>query len=552
MTRSKNPIFFPDIPKVLLVIEGFLSSHADPQLVAQYKNHLEIGLKGLPTPMAARPPSETDPLFSGHQVWLDFWKELIHFLSPRTVYRLSCVSKGFNSFAWNHLIPECGMDFDAETPPDTLSLYLSRTPILSKLKLRSATFPALLAIRKIQKLKQLSIYSPLPERFWTFASHLTDLESLYTPFNFKKVPFALTALKKLHTLKVSRPKSDLLKTMALLTQLVSLDVFCPEDTVFKILAPLTNLQHLSVWGGIQEEFDLCNWKKLTYLSANFCPCPRNISDFTNLGHLSVNGVNRDMLAGITASLTNLKCLQLPFAPKLDFSPLTKITRLVIESEATLESVRSLQFLPNLTELIFFRPEPLRKPVAMALKNLTNLTTLEVCTNYLDFLSTHSKLKSLTISCPKPKPGNFRNISHLTNLETFDIAGMRMKVPSEEVKFFRPLSTCLNSLFINRDCDRLLQEFYFLTNLQNLDLTFSDVTPKGILSISQNFQELRKLVIEDSCDDGIGVLEDRVDLVPLLKLQRLESFSLCTDHLSYEDWKYVQQNFGLQQLFLANK
>lgn len=460
-----------------------------------------------PLPLSQIPENLILGPFSFCQSWLDLWQELGKHLRPRTLYHLSRVSHALHTFTWSHLIPNfCYLKLDYP-----YTHYLSHSPPPSKLFIPRVHANSLKPLQTVPKLKHLKL-NPIDDMpyFWNYFSHLTELESfsavaLGPP---PRLGIPLTSFKNLKSLALSPNKNDaqeIFASIALLTSLQSLEIgsTLPKQPQLDDLSNLVNLHDLFFHPDKRDEGDLLHLPPFPSLK-NFKlgsggTCPANIGSFTGLATLLLQSsmVHRERIIDIVSFLTGLTDLHLvnklgQFQIEVSFSKLTRLTSLVVEPHIALESAQSFSFLTNLRML---QTGDITANVAETLSALTTLEELFVASPTWEFLKTHQKLNNLTIGRLGSIPGLFQNISHLTNLERLNFCLHDLSIPTDQVDFLRPL-TNLKSLRLSSNVDQTLVNIPFLTNLEELLLGYSDLTFEGILTLTQNWPNLRKLDLRE--------------------------------------------------------
>jgi hypothetical protein len=491
----------------------------------------------------------TGPL-GGHAwtAWTDFWKEhLVHYLSPRTIFNLSCASRSLNLLAWTHLIPICGLAFNEFTPPERISKYLQKNPSMSSVSLHWANYGLL---TKLGGLKDLSLFftdvdgeGPRKERAYPTQdlcsiSHLTDLEALSLwyqkdtrrqegelMYEFIPPEFAetLKCFKKLKKLALTAESGEIPEALGTMTQLETLIVVLGGHTddesrcIWDYFKHLPNIIDLEMYcmGPEYYKFPL-TLTKLTSLKTTEGTIPKNLNIFTNLETLIVENEVWDEIelpetATSFKTLTKLKKLSLSsdWHHKTDPSVLLTLTHLAMTTKLFQDTFEDLflntpSAFNHLTSLTLEGPL-FKKTICDALGTLTNLEQLVMqfdCSDLLYCLSSLTRLISLKAwvvpekpiagqSDPKPpnRP-NLKYLSRLTNLQHLDI-GFH-EIPPENPTCFQDLNvlTNLNSLYLLNGGESPLQWFTHLADLEVLGV--HPTTQDEVSLITKYFPKIQKL------------------------------------------------------------
>jgi hypothetical protein len=482
---------------------------------------------------------------------LDFWIDILQYLSPRNLFQLSCVSKSMNHLVWTHLIPvsDTGLKFSPPyTAPNhaeviskealaTIDNYLARVgPSLKRLDLQHfyPGSPVLEFLTKITSLSSLSLpcwkqwssvipsdleMSSIPSPL-AYLSHLTSLTEIawHQPSarlagGHEKIKEILCYFENLKALTIKSGNETILSQVQKQTKLEKLDYETrfPVDT----LSQLTNLTDLKMshgGGNFKKVFETSGLEHLTNLTK--LDCQNWKTETTEL-----------------LCLTNLKYLDFTFTGELPHEVskiLTKLTHLVIHEQDSLHEVApaNLELLTNLQELVLSF-SGFHKGLVDQLCGLPEFRSLQLVRNLwdpdcfdLDLLSLVTNLRKLYV--PLDSAGTYC-LTSLTNLTILDL-DLTEKFPHPvSFSFLQPLTKlkmlkchprggksdaprlsnavdldCLSNLtaleipFCGQTND-FLQKIVNLTQLQTLKLPLcSDLGHDGIEIIAKNFTKLENL------------------------------------------------------------
>lgn len=521
-------------------------------------------------------PSYTDP-FHRPQVWQDFWFEVLEFLSPMALHKLSRVSKTLNSLVWTHLIPASpfGMVFSPSTEAQKIGSYLTRIPSLKRLDFSSfqpeeLDFVLSTAKKTISKLSSLCL--PLIDFQFHQLSYLTDLihltdvmdpnrgpaptwdEEISTEnVSFIEVP--LSHFGKLRTLSFNFATPLVLAEILRLTQLENLTLTfeCHEDSETPLdLSRLTRLETLSLgkeyigdwwpdpWPapseiGLGHLTNLKSFKMIDVLGALQISL-RELTKLTKMEtlkfHLNQIGDIRDPVSfgNLAQILTNLRSLKThdEHCDSEDIPPesmecllyMTNLTKLNMKTYFFSPSfIASLASLNSLTDIYFSHGdllEDMERTTAMGL--LTNLKRLSMDQGQLWALTNMVNLTELYLpSSVEPSS----EISRLTNLQSIHLWDFEpLKAPGFD---------CLTNLtflhIIHRRANlafgrQLIQDqIPFLSTLKVFHLENPIPTQALIDCISLHLTRLEFLNFSQPYPDRQEKV--LICLSPLLKLTRLQ-------------------------------
>ncbi len=460
--------------------------------------------------------------FTADLTWNDFWINVLPFLSSWDLWKLSCSSKPLFTLTWNILIPifEGGLRFGEACDLEVISKYLNRVKTLkvvglshTNMKIQMSQFTILSNLANLSSLKFPG--GRIKDTPWKHFSHLTSLTDITFHDWFDEglpEPFLWFPLKKL-TFRIDDAGSGPLVPWSQLTLLEDLVVSCDKN--LGDLSCLTRLKSLKIICHVETqeevEIDLEDLTQLTRLSVN--PPPRGISKLTNLQYLAYASGPPKALVDLIANLKHLK--KFKFRP--EWCTADKLFQTTIENLSILQDLRTLKIdnkflslgcfsgLENLHTLKLYGRE--NKPIPLSDDDFKNLTYLDFWGENMKIVSKIPNLKILDFH-PKGewKTLDFSPVKNLSNLETLSCRSYTGGLG--DGTHFNPqglsdIPTNLKTfLFYPGGCkllktDDFIEKLVHLTGLKELSVSNTDLTPKGIKTISENFLQLQKLDLSET-------------------------------------------------------
>lgn len=354
---------------------------------------------------------------------------------------------------------------------------LSSIGKLTKLTKLTISHASIVDISSLESLKNLTNLQELTIGEYSKSTLVSDLSPLSSLTKLTKLHIAtksvtslesIKGLTKLQTLYLQDGRgycgiSDI-SQLANLTDLKDLNIGVTKSvTSLEPLKGLTNLKNVEVWGSKFSDLSPLSEKNLDEL---------HISEYTGSD------------VSVIAKFTNLNELELGRAENIkDISFVSKFTQLkrLILPESYVSSLEPLKNLTNLTYLNISGDFSDLTP----LKGLTNLTELHVRGDFSDItpLKGLTKLTHLTLSSD--------NLSDLSPIENLSVLNF-IYLTACSLKNIAPLSNLKTLSWVNLDCCNSIENYAPLKDLSNL-------THLSVNSSAQNDANIAELKKKSGLD-----------------------------------------------------
>lgn len=252
-------------------------------------------------------------------------------------------------------------------------------------------------------------------------------------------------------------------------------------------------------------------KKLKKLNAFGNDAILNLSKLPNLleADLSYVRINR------TGFTKNIKLEKLVIRENnkykvYDLSPLVNMKELTIDDC----SIKGISKMQKLRKLTLIRLNPLGD--LNFAKDLQELSVFKCNTYHLD-IGKLRNIRILDVSCT-----NFRNFSHLVNLEELNISRNKACMSNSDLQNLTKLKK-----LVMRSV-HCIDDLNCLVNLVELDIQFTSVTQGGI----KNLTKVEKLYMNGNTDIS--------DLNHMKSLKVLSIDKVCDNKIDYDSFKYCNQ------------